>query len=172
MNLSQALAEGLQIAELESLALHRYGYPGQLSDRRALAQWLKDNPQCDIEVNEIARHFGKKKLSVPNKTNSAPRSFTHTMESAPSPAPPQRLSWKPRICPDARTKLGHNQARDGILLRADLHKLMDAKPPMLSLVRQNNDIVVRIHKDAIPDYRELDGRKIRLPERILDRPAI
>ena len=171
MNLSQALAEGLQIAELESLALHRYGYPGQLSDRRALAQWLKDNPQCDIEVSEIARHLGKKKLRPEQNEFRAALFHAYDGKCAVTGATTAPVLEAAHL-PGRSHELGHNQARDGILLRADLHKLMDAKPPMLSLVRQNNDIVVRIHKDAIPDYRELDGRKIRLPERVLDRPAI
>ena len=171
MKLSQALAEGLQIAELESLALHRYGYPGQLSDRRALAQWLKDNPQCDVEVNEIARHLGKKTLRPEQNEFRAALFHAYDGKCAVTGATIAPVLEAAHL-PGRSHELGHNQARDGILLRADLHKLMDAKPPMLSLVRQNNDIVVRIHKDAIPDYRELDGRKIRLPERILDHPAI
>ena len=61
----------------------------------------------------------------------------------------------------------HNRASDGVLLRADLHLLLDA-----GLMTFTADGVVQIAADAGPEYRKLRGRSIRFPQRAADRPKL
>ena len=60
----------------------------------------------------------------------------------------------------------HNRARDGILLRIDLHRLLDK-----GLMTFTAKGVVQIAAEVGPEYRKFHGRKIRFPKRKADRPA-
>lgn len=173
MNLSQALAAGKSIPreELESLALHRYGFRGDLENRRALVQWLKANPHCDVKVREVVQPVGKTTLRPEQDKFRAALLGAYSGRCAIT-GEAAKPTLEAAHLPGRKHRAGRNNASDGILLRSDLHKLMDANPPLLCLVRENGDIIVRIHKDAGPNYRKLDGKKIRLPKRLLDRPAV
>ena len=61
----------------------------------------------------------------------------------------------------------HNRARDGILLRIDLHRLLDK-----GLMTFTAKGVVQIAAEVGPEYRKFHGRKIRFPKRKADRPAL
>lgn len=58
----------------------------------------------------------------------------------------------------------HNQACNGILLRVDLHRLLDA-----GLLAINADFTVSITRE---DYRRLDGRRLNLPKNEKDWPRL
>lgn len=175
MKLSQALAAGKNISdeELRNLALPRYGCPAALLDRpRDLAEWLQAHPQCDVEVVEAVLPVGGKTLRPEQSpfSKAVRRAYggkcAVTGESCPAVLEAAHL-------PGRDHKRGHNRARDGILLRADLHKLMDEDPPLMTLQRRTDgEIVVQIQPAAGPDYARHNGQKIRLPKRINERPAI
>jgi hypothetical protein len=57
--------------------------------------------------------------------------------------------------PGANWRVGNNNAADGILLRADLHRLLDA-----GLLRIE-DGVVRV---SVGSYAALDGRRLEMPD--------
>ena len=61
----------------------------------------------------------------------------------------------------------HNRASDGILLRIDLHRLLDA-----GLMTFTSDGIVQVAADAGPEYRQLHGWAIRFPKRKADCPKI
>ncbi len=62
----------------------------------------------------------------------------------------------------------HNDARHGILMRADLHRLFDA-----GLMRIDADFRVRMTAGVTDtSLRELDGARLRLPKRAGDWPAV
>lgn len=54
----------------------------------------------------------------------------------------------------------HNQVQDAVLLRVDLHRLMDA-----GLLSVGRDYGVSIAPEVGGEYRALDGKKMRLPKR-------
>ena len=175
MKLSQALLDGIKVEGLEAQSFHRgpNGFKGELSDRRALAAWLLDNPARDteVEVREFVVIVGEKTV------RPGQRLFRKKVGDA--------YGWKCAITGEAATpalqaahlaeydyKEGHNEACHGIFLRADLHKLMDEDPPLLRIVRENGELVVRVAPEAGPDYGKLNGKKIRIPKRKNDRPAL
>ncbi|MDT0330022.1 HNH endonuclease [Nocardiopsis lambiniae] len=66
---------------------------------------------------------------------------------------------------------GLHRLDNGLLLRADLHKLFDA-----GYIAVSPDFTVRVsprlHTGAAEEYTALEGIKIRLPENKADRPAV
>ena len=174
MKLSQALAAGKNISreELENLALPRYGFQGDLENRRDLLRWLRANPHCDVNVRETEPPPVGQKTLRPEQNKFRAAVFRAYAGKCAVTGEAAKPALEAAHLPGRRHQSGSNSARDGILLRSDLHKLMDAKPPLLTLVRENGDIIVRIRKGAGPNYQKLNGKKIRLPKRILDRPAL
>lgn len=65
---------------------------------------------------------------------------------------------------------GLHRLDNGLLLRADLHRLFDA-----GYITVSPDFTVhvspRLHADAAEEYTALEGTKVRLPKRKVDRPA-
>ena len=170
MKVSEAIAAGKRLAPEN--ALRRAGYRGSMEDIPALLAFLRQNPMLDVELPKTEPPpLGQKTLRPEqNKFRAAVfRAYGGKCALTGEAAKP---ALEAAHLPGRQHEAGRNSARDGILLRSDLHKLMDAKPPLLTLVRQNGDIVVRIRKSAGPNYQKLNGKKIRLPKRILDRPAL
>ena len=64
-------------------------------------------------------------------------------------------------------KLGHNSACDGILLRADLHRLLDT-----GLMAFTAKGIIQISREAGAEYRKLHGQTIRFPKRKSDHPTL
>ena len=175
MKLSQALADGKTVPpeELRALALPRYGCPADLlREPRALAEWLRKNPRCDVEVAEVAVPTGTKTLR-PEQAKFRREVFRAYGGKCAVSGESCHAVLEAAHLPGRSHESGHNQARDGILLRADLHKLMDNRPPLLSLTRHaDGEIVVQIQPDAGPGYAQFNRKKIRTPKRIRDRPAL
>ena len=61
----------------------------------------------------------------------------------------------------------HNLARDGVLLRIDLHRLLDT-----GLMTFTAKGIIQISREAGAEYRKLHGQTIRFPKRKIDRPAL
>ena len=170
MKASEALAAGKRL-NMET-DLRRAGFEGDLNDIPAVVAFLRARPMLDVEVLETTNPPLGKKILRPEQNEFRAALFRAYDGKCAVTGETTAPALEAAHLPGRSHELGQNQARDGILLRADLHKLMDAKPPMLSLVRQNNGIVVRIHKNASLNYRKMDGQEIRLPKRIFDHPAI
>ena len=170
MKASEALVAGKRL-NMET-DLRRAGFEGDLNDIPSVVAFLRARPMLDVEILETGKPpLGKKTLRPEQNEFRAALFRAYDGKCAVTGETTAPVLEAAHL-PGRSHELGHNQACDGILLRADLHKLMDAKPPMLLLVRQNNSIVVRIHKNAGLNYRKMDGQEIQLPERIFDRPAI
>ena len=69
--------------------------------------------------------------------------------------------------PERDYKQGHNRARDGILLRTDLHRLLDAG--LMSFTAKG---IIQISREAGVEYQKLHGQTIRFPKRKADRPQL
>ena len=168
MKLSQALDSGKNIPhdDLENLALPRYGYKGDLHNARDLAEWLRQNPICDVEVYEMAVPVTSKKIR-PEQAQFRKAVYEAyegrcavTGESAKPALEAAHIHGRSH-------ELGHNQASDGILLRADLHNLYDRE--WMSI---DKDGTICFCDKAGPYYAKWKGKKIRLPKRFCDRPAL
>ena len=61
----------------------------------------------------------------------------------------------------------HNLARDGILLRIDLHRLLDT-----GLMTFTAKGIIQIIREAGAEYRKLHGQTIRFPKRKSDHPTL
>ena len=170
MKLSEALIAGMEVRGLEEQPFHRGpgGYKGDLSDRRALAEWLRANPFFDSDIRQVALPIGRKTLRPEQDKFRRAVFRAYGGKCALTGESCEAVLEAAHI----RDKTFHNNARDGILLRADLHKLLDAKPPLLKLVREGNEIVARVRPEAGTDYARLNGQKSAQPRRISDRPAL
>ena len=168
MKLSQALNSGREIPrdELAGLTLHRYGFAGNLDDPRALAEWLKQNPQCDVEVREIAVPLAQKKNRPEQEQfrQAVRRAYDGKCAITEESAEPALEAAHLRGRSHER---GHNRARDGILLRADLHNLYDR-----GWMTIDKNGTVRFCTQAGPNYTRWNGQKIRMPKRNYDRPML
>jgi hypothetical protein len=60
-----------------------------------------------------------------------------------------------------------NKAADGLLLRRDIHKLLDD-----GLMTIDRDFRVKFAPSAIGYYREFEGKMLRPPKRKADRPQL
>ena len=170
MKLSDALAAGMDIADLQTAVaeIARCGGPADPGNRAALVAWLRANPRRDVKVNPVALPIGRKTLRPEQDKFRRAVFRAYGGKCALTGESCEAVLEAAHI----RDKTFHNNARDGILLRADLHKLLDAKPPLLRLVREGNEIVARVRPEAGTDYARLNGQKIRQPRRISDRPAL
>lgn len=165
MKLSEALEAGFEMQGLEEQSFHRgpNGYQGDLADREALAKWLRKNPLFDTEVRQIALPVGEKILRP--QQSKFRKALMQAFGGKCAITGEQCVAvLEAAHLPGKSHALGHNSARDGILLRADLHKLMDANPPLLILGIENDGIVVRIQKEAGSNYQKLNGKKIQIPK--------
>ena len=63
---------------------------------------------------------------------------------------------------DAHARSGDDRATNGILLRSDLHRLLDRG--LLSLNIVGKVLTVAVAPEVrMPEYRALDGLKVKLP---------
>jgi len=142
-------------AGLKPFSLHRFGYRGALDDTAALAEWLEANPS----VNAIG---------APAPPQAHP---LRTVQARPGQEELRRrigdaYGWRCALtdCPEPsalqaahlRDWRKHNRTPDGILLRADLHGLLDGGNLMLF-----SDRTVKVMS---PFYAFLGERKIRFPK--------
>ncbi len=159
MLLSEALDAGHQV-NLKRLSLHRYGYNGSLEDAPALVAWLKANPLIDIPA-DLAQ---EQQSETPVRPDQQP--FRSILLAAYGGAC-AITDCKLEAVLDAahlRDWRESNTVNDGILLRADLHRLLDA-----GLLKIGRDYRVQI--DSL-EYEGLNGRKLRLPKRRQDWPKL
>ena len=162
MKRSEALAAGIRINIQTDL--RRAGFPGDPGDIPAVLAFLRRRPMLDVEVPETQTRKGARRTLRPRQSQFRQAVFAAyggkcalTGESCEAVLEAAHI----------RDKANHNAARDGILLRADLHRLLDN-----GLMTVSPDGTVRIQPKAGPNYRKLHGKKIRLPKRISDRPAL
>lgn len=145
------------------ISLSRYGYKGDIDDHAALAAWLETAPLIDVDY-------------VPPSTT-------------PTPIRPEQAKFRQELLDaygrrcaisgslvsqvlDAAHLRPWTEASgvgDGILLRADLHRLLDA-----GLLQFNRDYTVSVARESAvwEDYGQYDGVKIRLPKRRKDWPRV
>ena len=57
---------------------------------------------------------------------------------------------------------GEDKPKNGVVFRADLHRLFDARPPQMSINPRN--LTVRFSADCVDHYKDYEGLPIVLPE--------
>lgn len=158
------LSDALETGAVDPLAIHwarRYGFQGSLEDAKAMAVWLRTLPHVDVQYEPAAGAAVSKRLQRPYQA-----AFRQTVGQA--------YGWRCAItgCDEASVlEAAHlrgwqkgNSANDGILLRVDLHRLLDA-----GLLTILPDLTIRVSSTT---YAELDGRKLRLPKNRQDWPRV
>ena len=160
MKLSEALRSGRR-PDLEQLSLHRYGYAGSLDDTGALVKWLETHPLIDVEVTP--------EPSATKATRPEQAEFRKLLLEAYDGRCAVTDCDIPETLDAAHLRPWRKGSGvgDGILLRADFHRLLEAK-----LMTIDRDYVVRLKGGLGLDYERYDGTKIRLPRRVQDRPKI
>jgi hypothetical protein len=162
MKLSEALRGGVPV-DLQRLSLPRYGYSGRLDDSPELVQWLESHPLIDIEINPT---------TAPLMTSTPVRSEQAAFRDAVFEAYEGQCAitgCNEETVLDAahlRSWRVGNTVNDGILLRADLHRLLDANKLVI-----DQSYRVRILSPAYAELATTDLR-LRLPRRRQDWPKL
>ncbi len=163
MRLSDAIETGeANTADLKELSLHRYGFIGSLDDANAVVVWLRDHPLVDVEwmppdalpvrdtpTRQEQEHFRRELMKAYGGRCAVTDCAVEEVLDAAHLRP-----WQ-----------GNNTVCDGILLRTDIHRLMERG--LLEIGRR--DFVVRC---AVEDYDGYDGVRIRLPKDAAQWPRI
>ena len=170
MKRSDALVAGIR-PNLQT-DLRRAGYQGALDDIPAVITFLRARPMLDVEIPETEPLPVGTKTLRPEQAQFRREVFRAYGGKCALTGESCHAVLEAAHLPGRSHELGHNRASDGILLRIDLHKLMDEKPPLMILQRQPDGIVVRIKPAAGAYYAQFNGKKIRQPKRIHDCPAL
>ena len=146
---------------LPRLSLYRYGYAGDLNDREGLASWLDAHPLIDVPVPE------QKQRTAPIRPLQA--EFRERLMEAYGECCAISGCRVAEVLDAAHLRSWREGSGvgDGILLRKDLHALLDA-----GLLTISRDYVVSVPPGLGPDYENFDGVKLRLPKRQQDWPRI
>ena len=145
------------------MSLSRYGYSGDIDNHSTLAAWLETAPLIDVEY-------------VPPSTTPTPvrpeqAKFRQELLDAYGGRCALSGSPVPEVLDAAhlRTWTEASGVGDGILLRADLHRLLDA-----GLLQINRDYTVTVAREPAvwENYGQYEGVKIRLPKRRKDWPRV
>ena len=143
---------------LDKLSLHRFGYTGDLSDTQAVVAWLRSRPIFDFEVPE---------QSSSRDTRPGQDEFRKLMFSVWDGTCPLTGCTEPALLEAAHLDgpgawRAVNSEDDGILLRVDLHRLLDAG--LMEVTRQGDDLLITMPSAAATagaGYKEFDGKIIR-----------
>lgn len=165
MRYSDAIRDGLLPSPVESLSLRRYGYQGSATDHEEIAGWLAARPHLDgdFEVRTAETPIREEQPGFRRRVGAAYGwrcavtgcAVVEVLEAAHLGG---AGAWRHR-----------NTVRDGILLRADIHRLLDADG--LRFVRDGDRVVVRVSPAlAESEYASLDGVELRLPRDASDHP--
>ena len=146
---------------LPRLSLYRYGYSGDLNDREGLASWLDAHPLIDVPVPE------QKQTVAPIRPSQA--EFRERLMEAYGERCAISGCRVPEVLDAAHLRSWRegNGICDGVLLRKDLHALLDA-----GLLTISRGYVVSVPPGLGSDYENFDGVKLRLPKRQQDWPHI
>ena len=171
MKASEALAAGKRL-NMET-DLRRAGFEGDLNDIPAVVAFLRARPMLDVEVLETTNPPLGKKILRPEQ-NEFRAALFHAYDgkcavTGSTTAPVLEAAH----LPGRSHELGHNQASDGILLRADSAQAYGCQAanafPCPTKQRHCRSHSQGRHSSTIANW---TGEEIRLPKRIFDRPAV
>lgn len=167
MKISEHIAATSQVPE----TLRRFGYDGALDPQAAIA-WLRQHPLLDHEL--VPELEPRKAPYVPAFGISEQRTEQPDFRRRLMAAYGGRCAATGCAIPvmleaaHLRAWRDSNETRHGILLRVDIHRLLDN-----GLISIGPDYVMRVDASvAESHWRELDGRKLRLPEKKEDHPEL
>jgi hypothetical protein len=167
LRLTQGLRDRIiDIGDVTSY-VRRYGYPGAPEDVEAVVSWLCRNPLLDVEwrPDEVASAGTSERERRPEQ-----RAFRELLmrayggRCAISECSEEAVLEAAHL--PGRDWRRHNLASDGILLRMDLHRLLDRG---LLTILPAPDYRVRVFARD-PEFTRFDGARLRLPRLRSDWP--
>ena len=161
MKLSEALER--ELFDASEFPFARYGFSGDIADAAAVQKFLADNPHINAEFEVVIKEAG----SISRRPEQ--RKFRERLLVAYGGKCAVTGSNTESVLEAAhlRAWTENNHTSDGILLRVDLHRLMEK-----GLLIINRDYTVSITDRLGEPYDQLDGKKVSLPKLKQDWPRI